>query len=134
MPLNDSGVGGRSAIHVFRESDPTWSMVCMLGSWAFSRRRSIPKNQSPPRTSGHCDFSGCVPRLLFILNLLVETRLCPGISLRIMGDFAEYMRFKNIKLHEQFLEQQKAAQGDRGGIFSGVCIFVNGFTKPSHLV
>ena len=51
-----------------------------------------------------------------------------------MGDFAEYMRFKNIKLHEQFLEQQKSAHGDRGGIFSGVCIFVNGFTKPSHLV
>ncbi len=51
-----------------------------------------------------------------------------------MEDFREYMRLKNEKLHEQFLEQQKAAQGDRGGIFSGVCIFVNGFTKPSHLV
>ncbi|EIE26541.1 DNA/RNA polymerase, partial [Coccomyxa subellipsoidea C-169] len=50
-----------------------------------------------------------------------------------MEDFREYMRLKNEKLHEQFLEQQKAAQGDRGGIFSGVCIFVNGFTKPSHL-
>lgn len=51
-----------------------------------------------------------------------------------MGDFREYMRLKNEKLHEQFLEQQKAAQGDNEGIFSGVCIFVNGYTTPSHLV
>ena len=44
------------------------------------------------------------------------------------------MQQKNEKLYEQFEKQQHAAGGDKEGIFKGVCIFVNGFTRPSHLV
>jgi DNA repair protein REV1 len=51
-----------------------------------------------------------------------------------MGDFREYMRMKIEKLHEQFSEQKREAQKNDGGIFKGVRIWVNGFTRPSHLV
>ncbi len=44
------------------------------------------------------------------------------------------MQQKNEKLYEQFEEQQQAAGGEKESIFKGVCIFVNGFTRPSHLV
>ena len=44
------------------------------------------------------------------------------------------MQQKNEKLYEQFEEQQQAAGRDKEDIFKGVCIFVNGFTRPSHLV
>ena len=50
------------------------------------------------------------------------------------NSFRDYMQQKNEKLYEQFEEQQHAAGGDGEGIFKGVCIFVNGFTRPSHLV
>ena len=50
------------------------------------------------------------------------------------SSFRDYMQQKNEKLYEQFEEQQHAAGGDGEGIFKCVCIFVNGFTRPSHLV
>ena len=52
----------------------------------------------------------------------------------MIGDFREYMRLKNEKLREQFSEQQDKANGSSGGLFAGVCIWVDGFTRPSHLV
>ena len=52
----------------------------------------------------------------------------------MIGDFREYMRLKNEKLREQFSEQQEQANGSSGGLFTGVCIWVDGFTRPSHLV
>ena len=50
------------------------------------------------------------------------------------NSFRTYMQQKNEKLYEQFEEQQQAAGGEQESIFKGVCIFVNGFTRPSHLV
>ena len=52
----------------------------------------------------------------------------------MINDFTEYMRLKNEKLREQFSEQQAAVNGNTGGVFAGVCIWVDGLTKPSHLV
>ena len=50
------------------------------------------------------------------------------------NSFRTYMQQKNEKLYEQFEEQQQAAGGEKESVFKGVCIFVNGFTRPSHLV
>lgn len=52
----------------------------------------------------------------------------------MINDFTEYMRVKNEKLREQFSEQQAAVNGNTGGIFTGVCIWVDGLTNPSQLV
>ena len=52
----------------------------------------------------------------------------------MINDFSEYMRLKNEKLREQFSEQQAVVNGHSGGIFAGVCIWVDGLTSPSHLV
>lgn len=47
------------------------------------------------------------------------------------GSFSRYMELKNVKLREQF-EAQALSTGALSNIFQGVCIYVNGYTNPSH--
>merc|ERR1719189_333165 len=46
------------------------------------------------------------------------------------ADRGGYMAAKKAKLEEQF-EKEAKAEGERQGIFSGVAIFVNGYTDPT---
>ena len=46
------------------------------------------------------------------------------------GDHGKYMDYKNAKLQEQFASN--AAAVVRSNLFNGICVFVNGFTTPSH--
>ena len=47
------------------------------------------------------------------------------------AEFGGYMSAKVSKLEEQFLEQQKNLPSGGKGLFSGISIFVNGWTNPS---
>ncbi|CAO1352082.1 unnamed protein product [Diamesa serratosioi] len=47
------------------------------------------------------------------------------------AEFGGYMSAKVSKLEEQFLEQQKNLPSGSSGLFSGISIFVNGWTNPS---
>lgn len=47
------------------------------------------------------------------------------------AEFGGYMSAKVSKLEEQFLEQQKNLSSGGSGLFSGISIFVNGWTNPS---
>lgn len=47
------------------------------------------------------------------------------------AEFGGYMNAKVSKLEEQFLEQQKNLPGGGSVLFTGISIFVNGWTNPS---
>ena len=109
-----------------------------VGNMADTRQRyiriepgSVPSPSQPaPQGQGH-DSSASHPRPDVAQNPTSVRQVDPEKSMHHGGSFGRYMELKNTKLQEQFEALQYQA-APASAIFSGVSIFVNGYTAPSH--